>query len=169
MTVSAIVAVSKNGVIGKGNDIPWYLSSDLRYFKRTTINHHIIMGRKTFHSMGRPLPKRTNIVITRNPFFVASNCIITSSLDDALAIAQENGEEEVFIIGGGQIYEMSMPLLDKIYYTEVDTVIEDGEVFFPDFDRNKWTLVSEEPHKADEKNDHDYTFMVFERKVEKEK
>jgi len=164
MIISAIAAVAKNGVIGKGNDIPWRLSSDLKYFKRTTINHHIIMGRKTFRSMGRSLPKRTNIVITRNPFFIASNCLVARSVEEALSIAQNNGEEEVFIIGGGQIYELTLPFWDRLYYTEVDVEIEGGEIFFPDFDRDEWELISEEPHEADEKNDHRYNFMVFERK-----
>lgn len=164
MIVSAIAAVAKNGVIGKGNDIPWYLSSDLRYFKRTTLNHHIIMGRKTFQSMGRPLPKRTNIVVTRDPFFIASNCIVARSVEEALAIARDNGEEEVFIIGGGQIYELSLPYWDRIYYTEVEVEVEDGEVFFPELDHSAWRLISEEPHEADEKNDYNYNFKVFERK-----
>jgi dihydrofolate reductase len=122
------------------------------------------MGRKTFRSMGRPLPKRTNIVITRNPFFVASNCMVARSVEEALSIAQNNGEEEVFIIGGGQIYEITQPFWDRIYFTEVDVEIEEGEVFFPNFDRNEWQLISEERHEADEKNDYNYNFMVFERK-----
>ena len=164
MIVSAIAAVAKNGVIGKGNDIPWYLSSDLKYFKRTTLNRHIIMGRKTFQSMGRPLPKRTNVVVTRDPFFIASNCIVARSVEEALAIARDNGEEEVFIIGGGQIYELSLPYWDRLYLTEVEVEIEEGEVFFPEIDPSDWRLVSEEPHEADEKNDYNYNFKVFERK-----
>lgn len=164
MIISAIVAVSKNGVIGKGNDIPWYLSADLKYFKRQTLRHHIIMGRKTFQSIGRPLPKRTNVVITRDPFFIASNCLIANSLEKALAIALDNSEEETFIIGGGQIYELSFPYLDRIYYTEVNVEISDGEVFFPEIKPEEWMLASENPHRADEKNEYDYNFKIFERK-----
>lgn len=163
MIVSAIVATAKNGVIGKDNNIPWYLSADLKYFKRTTLNHHIIMGRKSFQSIGRPLPKRTNVIITRNPFFVASNCLVVSSIEEALNLAQDNGETEAFIIGGGQIYAQSMPYWDKLYLTEVD-VEPEGDVFFPEIDPVEWQLVSAEPHEADEKNDHDYVFKVFERK-----
>lgn len=164
MIISAIVAASKNGVIGKGNDIPWYLSADLKYFKRQTLRHHIIMGRKTFQSIGKPLPKRTNVVITRDPFFIASNCLIANSLEKALAIALDNSEEEVFIIGGGQIYELSFPYLDRIYYTAVNVEISDGEVFFPEINPEEWILVSEDPHRADEKNEYDYNFKIFERK-----
>lgn len=166
MIVSAIAAVAKNGVIGKGNDLPWYLATDQRYFKRMTLGHHVIMGRKTLDSMGRrPLPKRTNIVITRDPFFAASNCLVVRSVEEALEVARNNNEEEAFIIGGGVIYELSYEYWDRLYYTEVDVEIEDGDAFFPKWDRSEWTLVSEAPHSADEKNDHDYNFMVFERKA----
>lgn len=164
MTVSAIVAISKNGVIGKGNQLPWYLPADLKFFKRTTINHHIIMGRKSFQSIGKPLPKRTNIVLSRNPFFIASGCLVTSSLDEALNIAKDNGEEEAFIIGGAIIYSLSIEKWDRLYLTKVDVEIEDGDAFFPDINWDEWKLIKEEPHKADEKNEHDYTFQMWERR-----
>ncbi|MCB9301863.1 MAG: dihydrofolate reductase [Lewinellaceae bacterium] len=163
MTISAIVAVDKNHVIGKENDIPWYLPADLKYFKRRTLNHHIIMGRRTFESIGIPLPKRTNIIVTRNPFFIASNCLVARSIEEALAIAHENGEEEVFIIGGGEIYRQSMLLLDRIYLTEVDTAIEGGEVFFPELKPNEWQLSSSEVFEPDEKNEFAYIFKVYDR------
>ncbi len=163
MMVSAIVAMAKNRVIGQDNQIPWYLPADLKYFKKTTLNHHIIMGRKSFESIGRPLPKRTNIIITRNPFYIATNCLVVNSLESALALAHENGEEEAFIIGGGEIYRMSMPLLDRLYLTEVDLEPE-GSVFFPEFDWSEWELVSEEAHAPDEKNEMPYVFKVLERK-----
>lgn len=163
MIISTIVAVAKNNVIGKGNDIPWYLPADLKYFKKRTLNHHIIMGRKCFASIGRALPKRTNIVVTRNPFFIASNCIVVNSVEEALHIASENGETEAFIIGGGQIYDYSQKYWDKVYLTEVDVEIEGGEVFFPELDKTAWQLISEEAHKADERNEHDYVFKVFEK------
>lgn len=166
MIVSAIVATDKNNVIGKNNDIPWYLPADLKYFKRTTLNHHIIMGRKSYESIGRPLPKRTNIIVTRNPFFVVSNCIVANSIQEALLIALENGETEAFIIGGGEIYKQSMHLWDRVYLTAVDLEVKEGEVFFPELPEEGWELVSEEHYSADEKNDHAYTFKVLERRSE---
>jgi dihydrofolate reductase len=165
MILSAIVATDKNGVIGKDDDIPWHLPADLKYFKRRTLNHHIIMGRKTFESIGRPLPKRTNIIVTRNPFFMVSNCLVAGSLQEAIDLARNNGEDEAFIIGGGTIYEQAMPLTDRLYLTEVDTEVENGEVFFPAVDPAVWSEVSSEAHQPDEKNPHAYTFKVLERKA----
>mgnify|MGYP005666370649 CR=1 FL=1 len=162
MIISAIVATAKNNVIGKDNDIPWYLPADLKYFKKTTLNHHIIMGRNCFASIGRPLPKRTNVIITRNPFFVASNALVARSIEEALALAEENGEEEVFVIGGGQIYEASQSFWDRLYLTEVDLEV-DGDIFFPELNPKEWKLISETPHQADEKNEYNYTFKVLER------
>lgn len=163
MIISTIVATAKNNVIGRNNDIPWYLPADLKYFKKVTLNHHIVMGRKCFQSIGRPLPKRTNVIITRNPFFVASNALIVNSIEEALKLAKENGEEEVFIIGGGQVYELTKHLWDRIYLTEVDLEV-DGDVYFPKLDPKKWKEVSSEKHQADEKNEYDYTFKVLEKK-----
>lgn len=162
MIVSAIVAISNNRVIGQDNDIPWYLPADLKYFKRKTLNHHIIMGRKTFQSIGRPLPKRTNIILTRDLFFVASNCLIAYSLEQALDIAKNNGETEAFIIGGGEIYRAALPHLDKIYLTQVDINIE-GSVTFPELPENDWQETWCEAHLPDEKNEHSYTFKIFTR------
>ena len=165
MTVSAIVAISNNRVIGSDNDIPWYLPADLKYFKKTTLNHHIIMGRKTFQSIGRPLPKRTNVVLTRDMFFIATNCLVAHSLDHALNLAADNGEAEAFIIGGGQIYEMALPLLDRLYLTEVDIDIseEKSVVKFPKLPAGEWKEVSSEAHAPDEKNEYGYVFKVYER------
>ncbi len=163
MLLSAIVAVSQNGVIGHQNQIPWYLPADLKYFQKTTSGHHILMGRNCFESIGRPLPKRTNVVITRNLFFIATGCLIAHSIAEALKIAEANGETEAFIIGGGEIYAQSMRLVDRIYLTEVALTVE-GDVFFPDLDLNHWALKSAEVHMADEKNEFDYTFKIFERR-----
>ncbi len=162
MTISAIVAYAKNGIIGKNNEIPWYLPADFAYFKRTTLNHHIIMGRNCFESIGRPLPKRTNIVITRNPFYIASGCLMVNTIAESLKMAESNGETEAFIIGGGEIYKQSVDLWDRLYLTEVDLDTE-GDVFFPKIDMSEWQLVSQEPHTKDEKNEFDYIFKVFER------
>lgn len=163
MIISTIVAVAKNNVIGKDNDIPWYLPADLKYFKKITTGHHIVMGRKCYESIGRPLPKRTNVVVTRNPFFIATGCLITHNVAEAVQLAEANGEEEVFIIGGGQIYEIALPHVDRIYLTEVDLEVE-GDIFFPTIDPKNWKLIKETKHEADEKNEYDYTFKILERK-----
>lgn len=163
MTISCIVAIAKNNVIGKDNDIPWYLPADLKYFKKTTLNHHIIMGRNCYESIGKPLPKRTNVILTRNPFFIVSNCYVTHSIDEALRIAKDNEETEAFIIGGAQIYEQSMQQWDKLYLTEVDLEVE-GDIIFPKLNMDEWELLSEEAHEADEKNEHNYTFKIFQKK-----
>ncbi|HKK76990.1 MAG TPA: dihydrofolate reductase [Saprospiraceae bacterium] len=165
MLVSAIVAVAKNRVIGKDNDIPWYLSSDLKYFKKTTLNHHVIMGRKSFQSIGRPLPKRTNIILTRDPFFIATGCITAHTLEEALNIAHENGEEEAFIIGGAQIYNIALPYLDKLYYTAVDAEPA-GDILFPEINWGDWRLLSQKDHPAGERDDYPFSFKVYERKKE---
>lgn len=162
MIISCIVAVAKNNVIGKDNNIPWYLPADLKYFKNTTLNHHVIMGRNCYESIGKPLPKRTNVIITRDAYFISSNCLVARSIPEALHMAHENGEEEVFIIGGGQIYEQTADLWDKLYITEVDLEV-DGDVFFPAMDMNEWKLIHKEHHGKDEKNEFDYGFKVYER------
>jgi dihydrofolate reductase len=160
MIISAIVASAKNGVIGVDNQIPWYLPADFQYFKRTTLDHHIIMGRNCFESIGRPLPKRTNVVITRNPYYIATGCIICHSIKEALDIAKKNGEKEAFIIGGGEIYAQTMHLCNRIYLTEVDIEVE-GTVFFPKLEPEEWKLISEESHKKDEKNECNYSFKIY--------
>jgi dihydrofolate reductase len=162
MLVSAIVAVAKHHIIGKDNDIPWYLPADLKYFKEKTLNHHIIMGRKCFDSIGKPLPKRTNIIVSRNPFLISSNCTIARSIEEALEVAYDNQETEAFIIGGGEIYRQSMDFLDKIYLTEVAVEVQ-GDITFPEIDSTIWKLISEVRHTKDEKNEWNYTFKVFER------
>jgi len=162
MLISAIVAIAKNGVIGKNNQIPWYLPADLAWFKRTTMNHCVIMGRKCFRSIGRPLPKRTNIVITRDPFFVAEGVHIVHSLEDALEIAYDLGETEAFIIGGGEIYRASADQWDRVYLTEVD-LDTDGDVFFPELPPEEWTEIFREHHLPDEKNEWAYTFKIIEK------
>lgn len=163
MKISCVVAVAKNNVIGKDNDIPWYLPADLKYFKKITMGHHILMGRKCYSSIGRPLPKRTNVIITRDPYYIVSNCIVTHSIEEALEIAYDNKEKEVMVIGGGTIYDQTKDMWDKLYITEVDLEV-DGDVHFPTIDFDQWELISEEPHKPDEKNKFPYTFKVYERK-----
>jgi dihydrofolate reductase len=163
MTVSAIVAAAQNNVIGNNNDIPWRLSTDLKYFKRTTLNHHVIMGRKTFLSMGRPLPKRTNIVLTRDLMFAGTGLLVAHSIEEALTMAYDNEEEEVFIIGGGEIYRQSMPFWDKVYLTRVQTEAE-GDITFPELPAESWELISSEAHTKGERDEHDFVFEVYKRK-----
>lgn len=164
MLISAIVAVASNQVIGADNQIPWYLPADLKYFKKVTLGHHIIMGRKNFESIGRALPGRTNVVITRNPFYIATNCVVVHSLEEALQFAADNNETEAFVIGGGDIYRQSMPLLDRLYLTRVACNPE-GDVFFPEIAPEEWTLLSEDAQQPDERNPFPYTFQVFQRKA----
>ena len=165
MTISAIVAVAHNNVIGKDNQIPWYLPADLSYFKKTTLEHHIVMGRNCFHSIGRPLPKRVNIVVTRDPFFTADGVLVAHSVEEALGMAFDGEEQEVFIIGGGEIYRETADLWDRIYLTEVDVAVE-GDVFFPETDPAAWEEVWREAHQPDEKNEWPYTFRILDRKTE---
>ena len=162
MLVSAVVATAKNNVIGKDNQIPWYLPADLAWFKRTTLDHHVLMGRHCFRSIGRPLPKRVNIVITRDPFFTADGVLVAHSIEDALGMAYDAGETEAFIIGGGEIYREGLDLCDQIYLTEVDTA-PDGDVFFPTLDPADWHETWREAHRADAKNEWAYTFRILER------
>lgn len=163
MIVSSIVATAKNSVIGHNNQIPWYLPADLKFFKKMTQHHHIIMGRKCFESIGNPLPNRTNIIVTRSPFFIVTGCIVAHSIDEALQIAADNDETEAFIIGGGEIYNQSIDYWDKIYWTEVD-IEPAGDVFFPKLNMEEWKLQSKECHEVDEKNEHAYCFNIYERK-----
>jgi dihydrofolate reductase len=163
MTISCIVAVGDNNIIGKDNDIPWYLPADLQYFKKTTLHSPVIMGRNCYVSIGRPLPKRTNIIITRDVYFISSNCIVCRSVHEALKEAKLTGAEEVFIIGGGQIYDQTKELWDKLYITHVDINVS-GDVFFPEIDYSKWNQTFKEHHTKDEKNEYNYTFMIYEKK-----
>ena len=162
MNISCVVAVANNNVIGNDNDIPWYLPADLKYFKKITLDHHILMGRNCYQSIGRPLPKRTNVIITRDPYFIASNCLVAHSINEALEIAYDNGEAEAMIIGGGTIYKQTQDLWDTLYITEVDLNV-DGDIFFPTLNYDEWKLVSEESHLPDEKNEYPYVFKKFER------
>jgi len=164
MIVSSIVATSLNHAIGKDNKLLWHLPADLKFFKTTTMGCPVIMGRKTFQSIGKTLPGRKNVVITRDKNFNSDNqfdILVVGSLDEALV--KLNSENEVFIIGGGEIYQQSMDSVDTIYLTLVNTVI-DADVYFPIIDKTKFDLVWEEKHVADEKNKFDYTFQKFDKK-----
>ncbi|GAA5220085.1 dihydrofolate reductase [Membranihabitans marinus] len=162
MIISAIVAISTNNVIGHNNQLPWYLPADLKYFKKTTINHPVIMGRKSFESIGRPLPKRQNIVITKNPFYIANGISVAHSLEESIDIARESDSDEVFVIGGAEIFNLALPFCQRIYLTRVHGEIE-GNIYFPEWDENEWRLIANDAHPPDEKNEYGYTFMIYER------
>lgn len=161
MLISAIVAVSENNVIGRDGHLPWHLSADLKRFKAITTGHSIILGRKNYDDVGRPLPNRTNYVLTRNVAFEAPGCEVCGSLETALEKASAAGETECFIIGGAAIYEIAMPLVKKLYVTKVLADVA-GDVFFPAWGEG-WRMVSEEHFPADEKNDFPTAFQVWER------
>lgn len=163
MIVSLIAAATENHVIGFEGGMPWHLPNDLRYFKRTTIGHHIIMGRKTFEEFGlrKPLPKRTNIVLTRQNLSI-KGCIVMNDLTKALNLAKAAGETEAFIIGGEQIYRLAMPLANRIYLTKIHTELK-GDTFFPEIKPQVWKQLSAEKHYTDDKHDYNYTFTVWEK------
>ena len=162
MIVSLMVAYSKNRVIGKDNRLLWRLSDDLKNFKRVTSGHHIIMGRKTYESIGRALPNRTNVVITRNKNFQAPGCVVVHSLEAAIDFARDNGETQAIITGGGEIYQQALSIVDKMYITEVDCEI-DGDAYFPEIDTSNWKLVDEVHWQQDDKNEFNWTFKELSR------
>jgi dihydrofolate reductase len=161
--ISLIVAASENNAIGKSNEMLWHLPEDLKFFKNTTWGMPVIMGRKTFESVGKPLPGRTNIIVTTNRHWSAENTFTTTSIEDAIKVANETNAKEIFITGGGEIYKQTLPIADKVYLTRVHTVI-DGDAFFPEIDLNTWEISFEKHVKADEKNKFDMTFQTWIRK-----
>lgn len=164
MTISTIVAISNNRAIGVDNDLPWHMPADLKFFKNKTFGKHVLMGRKSFESINKPLPGRTNIIVTRKEDYYRSDIIITNSIPEGIAVAQDAGEEELFILGGANIYTQTQNLWHRLYITEIDTVVENATAYFPEIDMSRWTLISKEPHKADEENPYNYTFCYYERK-----
>lgn len=164
--LAVIVAASENGIIGRDNALPWHLPEDLRYFKRTTMGKPIVMGRKTFESIGRPLPGRTNIVITRQPGYTAEGVMVVSGLDEALALAEDiatiDGASELMVIGGAEIYQAAISRAKRLYLTEVHAAIE-GDARLPEVDWSSWREVSRESWPASEANPYPYSFVVFER------
>ncbi|HLB55997.1 MAG TPA: dihydrofolate reductase [Coxiellaceae bacterium] len=157
MSISLVVAKSKNNVIGKDNKLPWHLPADLQHFKNITINKSIIMGRKTFESIGKPLPNRRNIIISRNRHFIASGCEIFSSIDNALNAAKK--ESEIMIIGGENIFAQTIDRADRIYLTVIDAEF-DGDTFFPELNKH-WKLKSEEKFLSNENNKYAYCFQMW--------
>lgn len=165
MIISLIAAVAENNVIGKDNNLPWHLPTDMKYFRDTTMGHCVIMGRKNYDSIPlkyRPLDGRTNIVVTRQKDFKAENCIVVNSVEDALAVAREKNETEAFVIGGADIYRQTIDIADKVYYTKIHHSFE-GDAFFPEIDPAKWKLISKKDVPADAKNKHPFSFCVYQK------
>lgn len=158
MIKSIIVAKAENNVIGKDNGLIWHLPNDLKHFRSTTMGHFIIMGRKTMEATQKPLPGRTSIVITRNKNLKAEGCIIVNDLEEAIKLGKENRQEEVFILGGGEIYKQAMKIADKIYLTEVKETFE-GDTYFPEINALDWQEIKREEFEPDEKNPHAHAFV----------
>jgi dihydrofolate reductase len=162
--VSIIVAMDQAGGIGKAGGLPWHLSADLKNFKALTMGHHLIEGRKTYESIGKALPGRTTIIVTRNRNFAAEGCLLTHTLQDALALAERAGESEAFIGGGGEIFSQALPLAQRIYLTRLHTRA-DCDVFFPPVDWREWQEGERAFHPADDRNDYPFTFSVFHKET----
>lgn len=158
--VSILVAYDRNRAIGHGNKLPWHLPEDLKRFKALTMGHHIVMGRKTFESIGKPLPGRTNVVITRELGYLAEGSIVVDSLERALEVAKD--DSEIFILGGAQIFLQMLPFCDRIYATEIDAAF-DADTYFPEFDTASWTETSREHRADDTGNPHPFDFVVYDR------
>ncbi|NOX10000.1 MAG: type 3 dihydrofolate reductase [Gammaproteobacteria bacterium] len=161
MKISIVVAMAENSVIGIENRLPWHLPADLAHFKAVTMGKPILMGRKTYESIGRPLPGRTNIVVSRNIELEAPGCVVVDSIEAALAEAQQETPDEIMIIGGAYFYQQMLAAADRIYLTRVHCNIE-GDAHFPELGA-EWRECSREDHQADTNNDHDYSFLVLER------
>ena len=161
MTITSIVAFSENLVIGVDNDLPWHLPNDLKYFKKRTTNHTIIMGRNTYESIGKPLPNRQNIIISPNPNYKVDGARVFESIEMAIQYCESKAKDEVFFIGGAQIYNECIQWSDKLYITRVHTHIENGFGFFPTIDWKYWELTEKEEQQHDEKNAFDHTFETY--------
>lgn len=157
-----VVAAAANNVIGKEGKLPWHLPNDLKHFKNVTWGMPVVMGRKTFASLGKALPGRKNIIITRQTGWKAVGAVVVQKIDDALFVAAETDAKEVMVIGGGEIYKAMFEKANRIYLTRVKAEPE-GDTFFPAIDPAKWRLFSQQDHEADEKNDYNYSFQVWDR------
>lgn len=166
MKLALIVAVAENRVIGRDNKLPWYLPNDLKYFKQTTLGKPVIMGRKTYESIGKPLPGRTNIVITRQTDYQPEGVKVVSTIEDAIQVAESvcliDGQEEAMVMGGAEIYGLTLPHCERLYLTEVHAEVE-GDAWFPEYDKSEWSEVTREDFKAEGPNPFDYSFVVYER------
>lgn len=161
--ISLIVAYDKNLGIGKENTLAWKLSEDLKNFKKITENNYIVMGRKTFESIGRALPNRKNIILTRDKNYKQDKCLIINSIQDILNFAQSKPHYEIFIIGGAQIYKEFLEHADRLYITEVNTQMQDLDAFFPKWDKSKFKRIGHKKYHKNDKNEFDFEFNVFEK------
>jgi len=159
MTITLIAAAAENNALGKDNQMIWHLPDDFKRFKQLTSSHYIIMGRKTFDSLPGMLPNRTHVIITRQQDYTAENCIIANSLEEAIKACPQ--DEEVFVIGGGEIYKQSITIADKIELTRVHCTTPEADAFFPEIDPNKWELTEKVYHPKDDKHKFDFTFETF--------
>jgi len=161
MRLSIIVAMDDNQLIGKDNTLPWNLPADLDYFKRTTTGKTVLMGRKTYESIGRPLPNRRNVIISRNANFKAPGCEVIGAIESALELAKE--DDEIMIMGGASFYEQMLPSVNRLYITQIEGVYA-GDAYFPSFNRDDFVETFRESHQPDEKNKHTYHFTILDRK-----
>lgn len=155
-----IAAKSDNNVIGKENDLVWHMPADLKFFMNKTKGHFVIMGRKTFESLGKPLPGRPTIIITRNKDYQVEGCWVVDSIDKAFQVAEKENQQDVFILGGAQIYDKTINIADKMFITEIQSTF-DGDAFFPSINEEIWKEVAREQHQPDEKNKHPYAFVEY--------
>lgn len=162
MIISLLVAMDEKRGIGKDGKLPWRLSSDLKRFRELTMGHHIIVGRKTFESIGKPLPGRRTIVVTRNPELRPEGCQVAASVEAAIETARMNGETEAFVIGGADIYAQAFDIADRIDLTQVHAEV-DADTFFPELNTDQWTEVAADRYPADDKNQHAFSFKILER------
>jgi dihydrofolate reductase len=160
--ISIIVAMDENKVIGKNNQLPWHLPADLAYFKQVTMGHPIIMGRKTHESIGRVLPGRENVILTRNRDYFAEGCTIIHSIDD-LVEWEKRQNDEIFVIGGAEIFKQTLPITEKLYITKIHHHFT-GDTYFPEYDESDWELIWQQKGVKDEKNPYDYDFVIYERR-----
>ncbi len=164
MIISQMVAVAKDWAIGRDNDLIWKLSADLKLFKEKTMGHHMLMGRKNFESIGRALPGRTSVIVTRNPDFIIDGCITVTSIEEGLELAKNNGETELFIIGGGEIYKQTLAQTDRIYLTIVDAEFPDADTHYPALNLSEWVSSEQYHASADEKNEYGFSFQLLNRR-----
>jgi len=161
MRISIIAAMSANRAIGLENRLPWNLPDDLKRFKALTMNHHIVMGRKTYDSIGKPLPGRDTVIVTRNMDYAVPGCVAVNSLDAALTVSFSDAE--VFFVGGADLYRQVLPIANRIYLTEIRRVF-DGDAFFPEFDMRQWSETSREQHRTEGDNGFEYHYVIYDRK-----
>jgi dihydrofolate reductase len=159
--ISIISAMASNRAIGIRNTLPWQLPEDLKHFKALTMGHHIVMGRKTYDSIGKPLPGRDTVIVTRNADYAVPGCLAVNSLDAALTVS--HGDAEVFFVGGAELYRQALSIAHRIYLTEIQRVF-DGDAFFPEFDKSQWIETARDKHRTEGPNGFEYHFVIYDRK-----